>query len=426
MRGYFDLLKYIYFKLSPERGVVILLSLVSLSYNFTGLWGDDFLGYTGVVLLGVSLWIFIRDLVKMQAVESYKSLDFVNELFEDNCIKPSLEELNDGFKVEKNYGIKALVLMSEKFNKILRDSEKDYTVEESKEENKRLLRILKAREYVMSPFIRRSGWLSFRRRKSFFNEKKIGVFSPIRSDVEKVKVSKIDYYSSFLTNELSTSIIRHKGGGKTFILYDGKVMFPKQGISKPYKILEFHSYTSGNHLGVSTIAITQDRFIVFWEQSSVAQQSENLIAPTGSGSLDWSDMKNAKSIKSLVIGGLEREFHEESNRKGIKIKRSQVEESLLLGYFRNLLRGGKPEFVALSRLSVSNTVLEPNTTEVEERVIPDRHQVDSMDQLKSLVDSYLNPEKKKALSVPLWVNLLALQQAIEENPDKIRAFCGIS
>jgi hypothetical protein len=425
MRGYVDVFRYIYFKLSPIRGIILLLSFISLIYSATDLWFDGYFGYIATGLFFISLWMFLKDLYEMQEVDGYRDQCFVDALFDRDVVALTNEEKEEGFVVMKNPEIAGLIIYSECYNRVLRDSDKDFLLIVSRDENKRLLRFLRARDYVFSAFLKRKWWLSFGQKKSFFNELKIGVFSPIRSNVKEITISKVDYYSSFLTNEMSTSYVRHKGGGQTFVLYDGTTVFPKTlncGIDGKNKILEFGSYIAANHIGASTIAITKDNFIVFWEQSPVAQQSEKCLAPTGSGSLDWSDIKSMKSMKKTVISGLEREFHEESNRKGIKITQGQIEDTVLLGYFRNLMRGGKPEFLALSRLSVNNTVLEPNTREVEEQVNPDRNKVDSLDELKLLVKNYLD---KKNLSVPLWVNLLCLQQAMNENPDLIKSFCRL-
>lgn len=423
MRGYWDIFIYIYFKLSPVRGIILVLSFLSLIYSVTDLWLQGYIGYIAAGFLFISIWMFLRDLYEMQEVDGYRDQCFIDTLFDSDMIELANEEDGDGFVINKNREIGGVVVYSEKYNKVLRDTDYDCAFYISNDDNKRLLRFLRARDYVFSSFIKRKWWLSFGQKKSFYNESKIGVFSPIRTDVKEIKISKVDYYSSFLTNEMSASYVRHKGGGQTFVLYDGTIAFPKSsncGIDGKNKILEFGSYVAGNHIGVSTIAITKDKFIVFWEQSPVAQQSEKCLAPTGSGSLDWSDIKSTQSMKKTIINGLEREFYEESNRKGIKIKEGQIEDTVLLGYFRNLMRGGKPEFLAITRLSVNNTVLEPNTREVEEQVNPDRNKVDSIGELELLVNNYLT---KRNLSVPLWVNLLCLKQAIKENPEMIKRFC---
>jgi hypothetical protein len=260
----------------------------------------------------------------------------------------------------------------------------------------------------------------------FINESKVSVASPIRTDIKVIKIFKGDYFSSFLTNELSTVIINHEGSGRPYIFHDGTKFYPQITVENSERIKEFNEYISGNHIGASTVAISSDKYLCLWVQNRKAQQSVGLLAPTGSGSLDWNDVKKFRSLKQAVVTGMNREFHEESNRRGMKLSCSQIEETLLIGYFRRLVRGGKPEFVAISRLAVPHTELEPNEEEVEDRSLlgeMNHYPVKTFADLRKTIQDLLQEDSsRQRLSVPLWANLLALNDAIISKPDFVRQF----
>lgn len=92
------------------------------------------------------------------------------------------------------------------------------------------------------------------------NDPKVSVASPIRSDEKKIRVFKGDYFTSFLTNELSTLDVVHGGSGRPFIFYKGTRYFPEVVVENFRRLKEFDEYIFGNHIGVSTIAISSDSY----------------------------------------------------------------------------------------------------------------------------------------------------------------------
>jgi len=91
----------------------------------------------------------------------------------------------------------------------------------------------------------------------------------------------------------------------------------------------------------------------------------------GSGSADFSDIGNAPSEKFLDVlkTGMMRELFEEGRHSGSTnslnfLRLRAAEETLVTGFFRWVRRGGKPEFVAVTRLRATLFEVNPDNVEV--------------------------------------------------------------
>ena len=239
--------------------------------------------------------------------------------------------------------------------------------------------------------------------------------------MDSVKCYEAGYYLSFLTNEISTRILVRNDENQT-VLFDGREYFPiilDRSTNEPF-LLPISQSRMCNHIGVSTIGFSMDKMLVRWMQSERAQQSENLTAPTGSGSCDWSDFSPNKSFRETLINGMERELHEESTRNKAKVTKNLVVGTKILGFFRWVRRGGKPEFVGISRLRVNASDLTPNIAEVTQ---PRREllnfYVSSIDDLERVIDKI---QRDTPLSVPLAVNLECLRDYLRKRKDSLNQF----
>ncbi|MFA7679601.1 MAG: hypothetical protein WCY07_05575 [Pigmentiphaga sp.] len=131
-------------------------------------------------------------------------------------------------------------------------------------------------------------------------------------------------------------------------VYDGVSLFAQPGAaSEDLFIKKLIDSACSNHIGVSTLAITSDGSLIITGQAASNAQSGNTWAPSGSGSADWQDLRHAKDLVSLVQRAAERELIEECG-----LPRSVAFKTLLLGFARNVHRGGKPEFFCLTLLSL--------------------------------------------------------------------------
>jgi hypothetical protein len=116
-------------------------------------------------------------------------------------------------------------------------------------------------------------------------------------------------------------------------------------------------------VGVSTVAVTSDGMLVLVRQSGRNIASEDLLAPSGSGSLEPQDLDGATSLQDAMRRGMERELCEESG-----IPASRIAATRVVGFARWMERGAKPEFFGLTTLSVASGELELDRLARDERL----------------------------------------------------------
>ncbi|MCP2258544.1 hypothetical protein LX15_002242 [Streptoalloteichus tenebrarius] len=104
-------------------------------------------------------------------------------------------------------------------------------------------------------------------------------------------------------------------------------------------------------MGISTIALTTDGALVLVRQSERNVASALLLAPSDSGSLEPRDLAGAdagRSAQEILRTGMERELREETG-----LRAEEIVSTTVVGFARWMERGAKPEFFALTRLSVA-------------------------------------------------------------------------
>lgn len=189
-----------------------------------------------------------------------------------------------------------------------------------------------------------------------FNSKKVRLSSSIGVGANAVVyISETDYCSSLLTDQLSFQQIYHDSDPKKWV-YNGYSYFydDKAATLLPLE----HANQMSNQLGASTIAFSRDGTLLLVQQTRSNAQSVGLIAPSGSGSLDWEDVGERKDLLSIVATGAARELVEEC---GLDVKETESDHSIpsalvaekflrIFGFSRMVHRGGKPEFYCVSVL----------------------------------------------------------------------------
>jgi len=240
----------------------------------------------------------------------------------------------------------------------------------------------------------------------FINESKIGLASDIRLNTNGVNIYKTDYYTSYLTNEFSTSILRAGYSDKETAL-NGNTFFPNERKS----LLHLEMSKLNNHIGVSTVLLSRDGYLIVLRQNSRAEQSQYLLVPTGSGSCDWTDFVEG-DIRSTLLNGMKRELVEEAFWKTT----GDSKDTLILGYFRWVRRGGKPEFTGITLSDSYAKDIVPNPKEVD-RTDDDTYArpAHSVSEAICSIDAWLRQPQR--LSVPLHMNLRTLKGALESNPN---------
>lgn len=179
------------------------------------------------------------------------------------------------------------------------------------------------------------------------------------------------YFEYYLTNRLCTQIYRPKKQHEKDVNF-----FDLYPVSEN-RLLPLGSMVNNtaNVIGVSTIVITKDQMLLSWFQGESNQSSAGLITPTGSGSSDWSDLKEFHKIdppmpftfKNILKKGMLRELKEETTccsttdqncrtkHKNLDLSAHCFKSTMLLGAYRWLEHGAKPDFVGITRLDMEGT-----------------------------------------------------------------------
>lgn len=226
---------------------------------------------------------------------------------------------------------------------------------------------------VYRPFLQHNYRTAMYQGKQFYNEKKYGLSQGIDLAAPKARVHKTCYFDTYLTNIIPGQHLTYNRDQTDAADASGPDFMPyrtgSDGERRLYPLGE--RYTS-NELGVTTVLIMPSGYIRLWTQNRLAQCSTGLLVASGSGSADWDDCKNfigdGDGLRKAVICGMERELWEESNGSRANERRLFTEnvETRITGYFRWLKKGGKSEFVGVSRLRDMGLVgnLSPEYSEV--------------------------------------------------------------
>lgn len=234
-------------------------------------------------------------------------------------------------------------------------------------ENPEIIELLLDNSIKINPILENSKWLETRtyirqykdtllkflnhrwyeinqKRGQFTNDRKVCFASepfPSENGTFEWRVCKGRYYYGYLTNFIYTQYV----GGSFYKLYP-----PMNMNTDPIKSLGGSNFS--DHIGVSTLLYTSDGYIFVLRQAANAGYNANCYMPTGSGSMDYTDFKKGEDLRQMVIRGAERELAEEASMK--KTMRQEIFKDLIettvIGYYRDMERGGKPEFCCVSRI----------------------------------------------------------------------------
>lgn len=264
------------------------------------------------------------------------------------------------------------------------------------------------------------------RGKIVSDDQKIGLSDTLVPGTGEVslEVFPISFFDSLLTNGAAGRVLV---GPFPWESFDFRGFFPIKG--NGHTLMELSdSHELANYIGVSTLLISgnHQKYLYIPRQSQLNQQSSGLLAPSGSGSLDWKDLSGAVahddtamtySLQETVIKGMERELREELEHSvDFDLKNSEL-QTQIIGYFRMYERAGKPEFVGIS-VACGIGAQSLNRQQIIEVHSVEKFSFSSIGELKSLCERLL--EKRFELSVPLRMSLLFLCMAIEDDEGKSR------
>lgn len=131
------------------------------------------------------------------------------------------------------------------------------------------------------------------------------------------------------------------------LLEFGRALF----IRRDGRIRDFQDSWLFNLIGASTIAITTDGRLVGTQQTQANMASQDLMAPSGSGSAEPKDFRGGRrlTISQLAINASTRELTEETG-----ISPGEMEASYLLGYGRWLDKAARGELLCVTFLNIDS------------------------------------------------------------------------
>lgn len=172
------------------------------------------------------------------------------------------------------------------------------------------------------------------------NDPKVALCSDLLSPTLEMPaaIARTRYFDGVVSNDMFMRQITREG----HVVLSGRDLCTTRGC------LDLLSESrASNHIGVSVLALTWDGLLVLSEQGSRSAQEPQRLAPTGSGSVDWKDTKDARTLLDICRRAAVREFVEETS---IAITEADL---LPIGFSRLIFRGGKPEFFFLVRLNAA-------------------------------------------------------------------------
>jgi hypothetical protein len=431
MKGNIDFIIYL-IKLRKKDFVFFLLDLAIFSIAIYEVILNQFSSLISAILIFVFIKV-IYNLIKLsiklknffgdpdfkfQTSSNFYVPDFgMIKIDEIDCsseeAKYKFEKLKIRTKDIDNY-----ILFSHLFNSELIKKESNIIFSRAKRRNIRKF-IIQNREILIN--LLKAKYYESRLKKVFTNDKKLCLSTDIDLTTRTVTCHKAGYFDSFLTNEIST--MRLVKYGSEEIVTDGSTYFPLTIRDKKNVCIKNISDSNmNNHIGISTIAFTSDNYFQFWRQSNYSQIGSGLLTATGSGSCNFEDIQGDSFLKTIKFS-MERELIEESNqKKKSNFDKSHIQGTKILGYFRWLNRGGKPEFVGVTKLTISHNLLFPDLMETYQPTALENnglYLVNDFEELKIFFEKIKVNEK---LSVPLSVILRFLNELFEKNPTELRTF----
>ena len=405
MNSTLDIIKY---RLSLTIGKSLLLGIELILFLFSLLIFiidiqhsllKELSSYVQFVLV-ISFLAIVYNISKF-SIERYKKRHvYIKAIMESKiCINelyPSEKEVQLGFvRVELNAnGIDDVVFFSDRVNNFLLNN--DLRIELSNYNRRHVRTMIKENYDVLIRFIDYKFYESIRNDKCFRNEKKLCLASDINIKSNNVLCNKGNYFDSVISNESYGRLLK-SGENFNSIIANAVDLFPMEEVNGMKRLKDLSTSFTNNSIGVSTIAITSDNYLILWYQNRKAQQSAGLIAPTGSGSVDFKDLDTTEySLITTICDAMERELSEES-----KINRKIISMSThCLGFFRWGSRAGKPEFLGITKVDQDHLSLVANHKEISHRACAEF--IKDVDSIPEIIS---NINKKNDLSIPLVMNL---------------------
>ena len=312
---------------------------------------------------------------------------------------------------------------SSDINNMLIRSDPAFIVDEKAAE--KVDRYILTRFEMLSPFLAKHYHDANVNKKMFTNDEKLCFPGAVTANAP-LAIAKGCYYNTFLTNKIFV---------RKLYLNDALPLEPPIGIRSTEHFSHGCCEYFSNEIGVSTVAVTNDGYLFYQGQGTHSESSAGLIVPSGSGSADWEDYADHssefKTFKQIIDFSTLRELAEETSTDRIKGE-PRRSRNRVIGFFRWLNSGGKPEFISLSRIDADKCEIKPQRCEQQEFlsdrfafriVVPDNNDKKTIDE--AALYKAFEVMHKNECSVPLYAAIVFLKEYYENHKEEFTEFvCG--
>lgn len=256
--------------------------------------------------------------------------------FADIEVARELTEQEFPYVVDSDLG----VMWNESIDAILR-SEQPIVPRMGKKKSADTLTYIKQYKDTLLKFLNHKWYEVNFKGGDFTNDAKICLASELfkeRDGKYRWILCKGSYYCGYLTNFIFSKYI----AGEHYALYP-----PINATNSSIKTLSNSDFS--DHIGVSTLLYSSDGYVVVFRQAGYSGYSAGKLAPSGSGSMDYADYQGDSDLKAVVIRAAERELVQETSLE----KRHDwdgVFSTKVLSFYRDMERGGKPEFCCITKI----------------------------------------------------------------------------
>lgn len=239
------------------------------------------------------------------------------------------------------------------------------------------------------------------------DERKIRLATDLFDDTPEVVLRRTRYSAFIVTNRVGAVELLRRGSTRPIVDVDAVLL-------NGGRIPQLKRSRCSNHLGVDVLAVTDDGRVLITRQGRGTEVSQQLLAPSGSGSVDWADFHPDDDLNTVLRRAMAREMREELGLA--KAQTPSLDSIVLLGYARLSNLAGKPQFFGAVRIpSIVQRV-----TASERRYIDDHTNVwfDPGGGPTELVQALTSFESAHhaELSFPLYLNLRLFRDWLSTDP----------
>jgi hypothetical protein len=246
---------------------------------------------------------------------------------------------------------------------------------------------------------------AFKSRSTIYNSQLLRLADEIYLNRDKkIRIQQTDYFQGLCTNEMVYSKLKSILNIYDPFVFKGEDLL----LDENGELIQLCDSLCSNYLGGSTLAVTNDNYVIINSQSSRSAANGGRLAPSGSGSSDFRDLKklirkkkkSEQTFQELVKITLERELREECGllHKNVKMK------SIVIGFARLLERGGKPDFFGITYIDIKHDKIKESLKEYFEignyRIVPIRF--NSYTEIPDLLFELIYKDKNE-ISIQLYI-----------------------